>query len=83
VAVAREARVTQAYARSVMAREARVEQAAVAVMLAAEVTVERTTAVGILIARRVEGTVRPVLDWRGALAFGAGLGLLLGILRRR
>jgi len=27
--------------------------------------------------------VRPLLDWRGALAFGAALGVVLGILRRR
>ena len=50
---------------------------------AAHVTIERTTAVGILIARQVDGAVRPLLDWRGALAFGAALGLVVGILRRR
>ena len=36
-----------------------------------------------MIARRVEGDVKPILDWRGALAAGAVVGLLLGILRRR
>jgi hypothetical protein len=83
IAVAGEARVQQAYVRSVLAREARVEQTAVGTMAAMHVTIERTTAVGILIARQVDGSVRPLLDWRGALALGAGLGLLLGILRRR
>jgi hypothetical protein len=52
-------------------------------MAAAHVTIERTTAVGILIAKQVDGSVRPLLDWRGALALGASLGLLLGVLRRR
>ena len=83
VAVAREARVQQAYARVVVAREAKVEQAAIGTMAAARVTFERTTAVGIVIAGRVDGTVRPLLDWRGALAIGAVLALLVGILRLR
>jgi hypothetical protein len=36
-----------------------------------------------LIARRVTGDVRVLLDWRGALAFGAIAGLVVGLLRRR
>jgi hypothetical protein len=75
--------VTQAFTRNLLAREARVEQGAVGTMAAAHVTIERTTAVGILIAKDVTGSVRPLLDWRGALALGASLGLLVGILRRR
>ena len=38
---------------------------------------------GVIIAGQVKGDVRPLLDWRGALAGGAVIGLLLGILRRR
>jgi hypothetical protein len=59
------------------------DQSAVAAMVAPDATFERRTAVGVLIAGRVNGTVRPLLDWRGALAFGAALGLVVGLLRRR
>jgi hypothetical protein len=51
-------------------------------MAAVDVTLERATAVGILIAGRVNGSVRPLLDWRSALAFGAAFGLVVGLLRR-
>ena len=34
-------------------------------------------------ARKVEGNVRTVLDWRGALAAGAALGIAIGLLARR
>jgi hypothetical protein len=37
----------------------------------------------VLIAGRVDGTVRPILDWRGALAFGVAFAVVSGILRRR
>jgi hypothetical protein len=36
-----------------------------------------------LIAGRVEGNVRTLLDWRGAIAFGAAFGLVAGLVRRR
>ncbi len=36
-----------------------------------------------LVARRVAGDVRVLLDWRGAVAFGAVAGLVMGVLRRR
>lgn len=83
VAMGGEVRLTQGAAGAVLAREARVEQAVVRTLVANEVTVERTTGVLVLIARRVEGDVRTVLDWRGALAFGAAFGALVGLLRRR
>jgi len=47
------------------------------------VTVQQPSAVGIILARHVHGDVRALLDWRGALAFGAAAGLILGLLRRR
>jgi hypothetical protein len=81
--LAGEARISQSIASRVAVREARLEQTAVAGMAAVDVTLERATAVGILIAGRVNGSVRPVLDWRGALAFGAAFGLVVGLLRRR
>jgi hypothetical protein len=34
-----------------------------------------------LIARRVEGNVRTVLDWRGAVAFGAAFGVVVSLFR--
>jgi hypothetical protein len=47
----------------------------------------RDSAIGVLLARDVQGEgVRVLLDARGALALGAGLGLALGLLsalRRR
>jgi len=37
----------------------------------------------VLIARRVDGDVRTLLDWRGALAFGVAFGIVSAIFRRR
>ena len=51
-------------------------------LVAADVTVSGPTGIGILIARRVVGDVKVLLDWRGALAFGAAAGLVAGIVRR-
>ncbi|HEY4633536.1 MAG TPA: hypothetical protein VIH00_06420 [Candidatus Limnocylindrales bacterium] len=83
VAVAREARISQAYARQVIAREVDVDQAAIGTLVTARASFARRGLVGILVARQVEGDVRALLDWRGALAFGAALGVLLAVLRRR
>jgi hypothetical protein len=52
-------------------------------MIANEIHVERTTGVFFLLARRVEGNVRTLLDWRGALAFGAAFGTVVSLFRRR
>ena len=35
-----------------------------------------------LVARKVAGDVRVLFDWRGALAFGAAAGLVLGLVSR-
>lgn len=78
-----EVRLTQGAAGSILARDVRIEQAGVRTIVANHVTAERTTGVVFLLARRVEGDVRAVLDWRGALAFGAAFGLIVGLLRRR
>jgi hypothetical protein len=75
--------VRQSIARSILAREARVEQSFVRTVVAAEVHVERATGVGVLIARRVSGDVRVLLDWRGAAAFGAAFGFVVGLFRLR
>jgi hypothetical protein len=81
-AIGSETRVTQSYARLVGSGESTIDQSAVGALIGGRVTLRQPSAVGILIAGRVDGTVRPVLDWRGALALGAMIGLLVGILRR-
>jgi len=77
-----EVRVTQGAVYSVVAREARLEQTFVRTLIANEVKADRTTGVLVLLARRVEGDVRTIIDWRGALAFGAAFGIVSALLRR-
>jgi hypothetical protein len=36
-----------------------------------------------MLARRVAGDVRVLVDWRGAAAFGAVFGILAGLIGRR
>ena len=63
-------------ARFVAARErVRLEQSAALVALGNHVEVAPNSAVGVLIARTVDGDVRPLFDWRAAAAFGAVAGL--------
>lgn len=73
--------VRQGYARSIIGRQVQLDRAAARVVIAADVQA-RQSAVMILIARRVNGDVRVLLDWRGALAFGAAAGLVVGLLSR-
>jgi hypothetical protein len=51
-------------------------------VVADEATLEPNSLAVVLIARTVKGTLRPIVDWRAAAAFGAGLGLALALLRR-
>lgn len=81
-ALAGDVRVSQGIARTVVARTVAVEQSFVRTLVAGEVKVERATGIGILVARRVVGDVRVLLDWRGALAFGAAAGFVAGLVRR-
>ena len=81
-ALAGQVSVRQSFARSILAREVRVEQSFVRMITAVEVRLERTTLVGVLAARKVVGDVRVLVDWRGALAFGAAFGLIAGLVRR-
>lgn len=74
--------VSRGYARTILARQVQLDSSAARVVVAAEVKAERS-AVMVLVARRVAGDVRVLLDWRGALAFGAVAGLIMGLLRRR
>ena len=51
-------------------------------VFAKEATVEEGANALFLVARTFDGDVQPTVDWRSALAFGAGLGLVLAIIRR-
>ena len=82
VAIGDEVRVTQSMAGYVLARgDATVDQSLVSTLIADRVTLRQPSAVLVLIARQVDGSVRPLLDWRGALAAGAAAGLVLGLFR--
>ena len=80
-AMAGELRVTQGFAGTVVAREATIEQGIVRTLFAQRVEVKRPSAVLVMIAQHVSGEIRPLLDWRGALAFGAAFSLVSGLVR--
>ena len=81
-ALGREISVSRGAAGTVIAQHARVEQSLVRTLIAQDVTIHRPSAVIFLLAQRVTGEVKVLLDWRGALAFGAAFGLLAGLLGR-
>ncbi len=81
VATAGELRVTQGLASSVIAREATIEQGFVRTLIAQHVTISRPSAVLVLIAGRVTGDVRPLIDWRGAFAAGLAFGLVGAVVK--
>ena len=83
LAFAREAHVTQGVARSVIAQDVRVDQGLVGTAIAGKVTFERPSGVFLLIAGKTDGPVKALMDWRGALAFGAVFGVVAGLIRRR
>jgi hypothetical protein len=82
-AIGGEIRVTQGAAAAIVGREVHLEQGIVRTVVANEVYAERTTGVFLLVARHVDGDVRALLDWRGALALGAAFGLVSSLFRRR
>ena len=79
--LAGEIRVTQGYVGAVAAQEAVLEQTFVRTLIAGRVTANRPTGVLVMIAQHVSGDVRPVLEWRGALAAGAAMGLVMALVR--
>jgi hypothetical protein len=81
--IAREVRLTQSGANTILARDVTVEQSLIQTVAAANVRFERPSVVVFLLARRVEGSVRTLFDWRSAIAFGAVAGLVMSVLRRR
>ncbi len=52
------------------------------VVVADKATLDPETSVFLLVAGSTTGDVRPVLDWRAALALGAGFAVILSALRR-
>ncbi len=82
-AIGNENRVVQSMANIVASSESTVDQSVVGAVVGGKVTVRQPSAIGVLIAARVEGTVRPIVDWRGALAAGVAIGVISRILRRR
>lgn len=71
----------QSIARTVVAQRVEVAQSYVRSILANEVHVRPSTNIGILLARRVEGDVKVLLDWRGAAILGVIAGLVGGLVR--
>lgn len=78
-----EVRITQAAVGTTLGRSVTLEQAIVRTVIARDVVVRRPSAVVFLIARRVEGDVRALLDWRAALAFGVAFGVIARLFGRR
>ena len=74
---------TQGYARTIFAREVTIEKGGAGTVVAGTVKLGRPSGTVLLLARRVEGDVRTLLDWRGAVAIGAALALGVAVLGRR
>jgi hypothetical protein len=79
--VAREATVRLGSVRGIVAQHAHVEQAFVRAMVANTVQTGPSTGILFAVARRIDGDAKILLDWRGALAFGASLGAFLALIR--
>lgn len=79
--LARTVDIRQGIARTVVAQRVEVSQSFVRSVVASEVHIMPSTNVGLLFARRVEGDVKVLLDWRGAAILGAVAGLIGGLVR--
>jgi hypothetical protein len=64
----------------VLAQDVHVEQALVRVVVANTVQAGPTTGILFAVARRIDGEAKILVDWRGALAFGAGLGAFIAVI---
>ncbi|MFO1541125.1 MAG: hypothetical protein ACKOTZ_11900 [Chloroflexota bacterium] len=83
IALADELRVRLASLSLAAARVVHIERSLVQTVVAQRVRIEGRSPVLIVIARTVEGEVRPLLDWRGALAAGAVVAFAQLVLRGR
>ena len=83
-AIAGDIRVKQGFVQSAVAREITIEQGGARAVVANHVTFGPQSGALVVIARTVDGDGRALLrlDWRGALALGAGLAVVSAALRR-
>lgn len=81
--LARQATLQMAGASTVVAADARIERSLVRAVVANTVHAGPTTAILVVLARRVDGEPKVLLDWRGALALGASIAALALIGRRK
>ena len=81
--LARQATLQMGGASTVVAADARIERSLVRTVVANTVHAGPTTGILVVLARRVDGEPKVLLDWRGALAIGASIVALALIGRRR
>jgi hypothetical protein len=81
--MAGEVNVTQGYLGPTIAREVHLDQAFARSVIAGNASFGPRSGAFVVIAGRVNGNVRPVLDWRGGVALGAAFGLVAGLVRLR
>jgi hypothetical protein len=82
-AIGREVHLTQGGAQLVLGRDVAVHQSFVQSVAAGSVRFDRPSIVVFLLARRVDGSVRTLFDWRSAIVFGSVAGLVMSVFRRR
>jgi hypothetical protein len=83
LAIAGEVAMTQSMARTILARDVNIHQGGAVALVAREVNIEGPSGAFLLLAQKVNGNVRTIVDWRGALVIGAGLVAAAGLLRLR
>ena len=80
-AAAADATISRSIARAVLAGEVHLEQSAAQTVGADRVTMSPGSMAVVVFARRVEGEIKPLFDWRGGLALGAAIGVVLALVR--
>ena len=66
-----------------LARDVRIDRGGAQTVVAQRVTFERPGGALVVLAQHVEGNVRPLLDWRGALVLGGIVAAVLALVRGR